>query len=79
MVLPIAEAALNGYRASCDQKQASLASSQYSYEQNLYGKLHAAQMASEMAAAAAVCDTKERQLKESVDALTAECAALRCR
>jgi hypothetical protein len=79
MVLPLAEAELNGHRASCEQKQQSLAASQYAYKQNLFGKTHAAQMASEMAAAAAVCDTKDRQLKEKVDALVAECATLGCR
>jgi hypothetical protein len=78
-LLPDAERDLREHRASCAEKQKSLASQQYIYRQNLYGKTHAAQIASEMAASAALCDTKDRELKERVDLLTKECAALHCR
>ncbi len=78
-VLPEAEQARVAHRAACEQKQKDLAAQQYAYRQNLYGKTHAAQIASEMAAAAAICETRDRELKEAVDALEKECAALQCR
>ena len=77
-LLPEAEMALTGNRAGCEQKQRDLAAEQYAYRQNLYGKVHASQIASEMAAAAATCDTKDRELKDRLDALAKECAALHC-
>jgi hypothetical protein len=77
--IPEAQVALTGHRAGCEQRQKELAASQYAYKQNLYGKTHAAQMASEMAAAAATCDTKDRELKDKLDALDRECATLQCR
>jgi hypothetical protein len=77
--LPEAEAALVKHSASCEQRQNELAASQYAYRQNLYGKTHAAQIASEMAAAAAKCDTKDRELQRNFDALAKECGDLRCR
>lgn len=77
--LPEAEVALTGHRADCERRQKDLAASQYAYRQNLYGKTHAAQIASEMAATAATCDTKDRELKDRLDALAKECATLRCR
>jgi hypothetical protein len=66
------------HKYACDQKQQSLRDSQYSMRQNLYGKTHAAQMASEMAAAAALCDTRDRELAESLQQLRDECLALQC-
>ncbi len=77
--LPEAEVALTSHRVACAQRQKELAASQYAYKQNLYGKTHAAQMASEMAAAAAMCDTKDRELQGKLDALGRECATLKCR
>src|SRR6185369_677856 len=74
-ILPDAEASLVKHRADCEQRQKELAASQYAYKQNLYGKTHAAQMASEMAAAAAKCDTKDRELKDFVDLAAKECCA----
>jgi hypothetical protein len=78
-LIPDAERALAQHRVSCAERQTKLSEQQYIYRQNLYGKTHAAQIASEMAAAAATCDTKDRELKDSVDALTKECVALKCR
>lgn len=78
-LLPNAEEARNSHRAGCAQRQKDLAAQQYAYQQNLYGKTHAAQIASEMAASAASCETRDRELKESLDALVNECTALRCR
>lgn len=73
---PQAKAVLDQHRKGCEREQKDLASGQYKYVQNLYGKTHASQMASEMAAASTRCDTKERELKERLDALKDECAAL---
>jgi hypothetical protein len=78
-LLPDAERAIAQHRQACADKQAQLSEQQYIYKQNLYGKTHAAQVASEMAAAAALCDTRDRELKESIDAFSKECAALKCR
>lgn len=78
-MLPLAETALNEHRKKCEQRQAALSSSQYAYQQNLYGKVHAAQIASEMAAEAATCDRKDRELKENLDLLVKECASIKCR
>lgn len=77
-LVPDAELALSQHRQACTQKQANLSEQQYIYKQNLYGKTHAAQIASEMAASAALCDTKDRELKDSLDALRKECVALKC-
>ena len=77
--VPQARGAVNQHRASCADKQKQLEASQYAYKQNLFGKTHAAQMASEMAAAAATCDTKDRQLTERLNALRKECETLKCR
>ena len=77
--VPQAEGAIERHRASCADKQSQLAASQYQYKQNLYGKTHAAQIASEMAAAASTCDTKDRELGERLSALRKECETLGCK
>jgi Domain of unknown function (DUF4124) len=71
-----AAGALDTHRRGCEQEQKNLSSEQYKYRQNLYGKTHAAQVASEMAAASARCDLKDRALKEQLEALKSECIAL---
>ena len=60
--VPGAWADIENHRGACDRMQAKLRAEQYKYEQNLYGKTHAAQMASEMAASAAQCDIRDREL-----------------
>lgn len=76
LFVPQAVAAVDMHRRGCEQEQKDLAAGQYRYVQNLYGKTHAAQMASEMAAASARCDTRDRELKEQLEALKSECSAL---
>lgn len=76
--IPQAKSATVQHRADCTAAQSKLDASKYAYKQNLYGKTHAAQVASEMAAAAAACETKDRELKENLDALSKECVALGC-
>ena len=74
--LPQSKSVLEQHRRGCEQEQKDLASGQFKYVQNLYGKTHAAQIASEMAAASARCDTKDRELKEQFEALRSECTGL---
>lgn len=77
-LIPSTRMAQDRHRANCERTQRDLQDEQYRYVQNLYGKTHAAQMASEMAAVAARCDTTNRELKAQLDALTAECNSLGC-
>lgn len=77
-LVPQARDALSKHQSDCAAKQRELADRQYEYRQNLYGKTHAAQMASEMAANASLCDTKQRDLKETLDTVQRECEALSC-
>lgn len=77
--VPQAEVAIERHRASCADKQSQLAAAQYQYKQNLYGKTHAAQVASEMAAAASACETRDRELGERLSALRKECETLGCK
>ncbi len=78
-LLPGAKAALAQHKQNCEATQARLSAQQYEYVQNMYGKVHAAQKASEMAAAAARCDMEERELARTVEKLTAECEATDCK
>lgn len=77
-IIPGARASLDQHRYQCKETQARLEAQKYKYVQNLYGKTHAAQVSSEMAAAAAACDTRDRELKEQLEAVEQECAALGC-
>ncbi|MBE2262247.1 MAG: DUF4124 domain-containing protein [Burkholderiaceae bacterium] len=76
--IPEAIAALELHRRDCEATQASLQASQYAYKQNMYGKVHAAQVASEMAAHAANCQRREAELKDNLAALRKECAQINC-
>lgn len=74
--VPGAEAAVQQNLSTCAAEQESLKNGQYRYVQNLYGKTHAAQMAAEMAAAASRCETRDRELRDRVERLKAECQKL---
>ncbi|MFV0678987.1 DUF4124 domain-containing protein [Ottowia sp.] len=74
--VPRARSAMYAHRDACKKQIADLDAGQYKYRQNLYGKTHAAQVASEKAAVSAQCDTKDRELKTNFDALLAECRSL---
>lgn len=76
LFVPQAAWAVDRHRRACEQEQSDLAAGQYKFRQNLYGKTHATQVASEMAAASARCETRDRELREQLDALKSECAAL---
>lgn len=75
-VVPEARAAIEAHRQACQQRLAVLRDEQYRYVQNLYGKTHAAQMASEMAAEASQCEMKERELGAALERALQECRAL---
>jgi len=77
-IIPNAQTERVRHRYQCNEQQKSLREQQYAYQQNLYGKTHAAQIASEMAAAAALCDTRDRELAENLQKLHDECVALQC-
>jgi len=77
-IVPSAVAALADHKQQCEQAQARMEAQQYRYVQNLYGKTHAAQVASEMAAAAALCVTKDRELRDALTVVQQECTALEC-
>lgn len=77
-LVPNAKSALARHKFQCAKAQQDLQSEQFRYVQNLYGKTHAAQIASEMAASAATCETRDRELREDLDRLRGECAQLDC-
>lgn len=71
--VPGADAAIHAHLQACKEEQERFEVSKRMYVQNLYGKTDAAQKASEQAAAAARCDTKDRDLRERAATLRAEC------
>lgn len=75
-IVPSARSNMYGHRDRCERQIADLKAGQYQYRQNLYGKTHAAQVASEMAAVSAQCDTRDRELTSNYRNLLAECKDL---
>lgn len=74
--VPRAEAAIQSHIAACQKEQADIEARKYRYVQNLYGKTDAAQAAAEQSAAAARCDTKDRDLRANAERLRRECIEL---
>lgn len=74
--VPSAEQAIRAHLQACKDEQERLERSKGEYVQNFYGKTDAAQKASEQAAAAARCDTKDRELRLRHEALRSECLRL---
>jgi hypothetical protein len=74
--VPGALNAIYAHMQACKEEQARLEAAKHVYVQNLYGKTDAAQRASEQAAAAGRCDTKDRELRARHEALRLECARL---
>ena len=64
---PISLKLIDQHRRNCEGEQTKLKAGQFAYVQNLYGKTTASQIASEMAAASARCDLKDRELKEQAE------------
>jgi hypothetical protein len=75
-LVPGAENAIWAHTQACKEEQARLEQAKGYYVQNLYGKTDAAQRAAEQAAAAARCDTKDRELREDFANVKAECRDL---
>ena len=75
-MVPRARTEMYAHRDQCRRTQEQLRADQYRYEQNLYGKTHAAQRASEMAAQSAQCDTRDRELTTAFTTLLGECKQL---
>ena len=76
IVVPDTRAAMYAHRDRCAAELKALKARQYEYVQNLYGKTHAAQIASEMAARSAQCDTQDRANRTQFDTVLAECVGL---
>lgn len=74
--VPAAASAIQVNINQCQEEQDRLERSKGQYVQNLYGKTDAAQKAAEQAAAAARCNTKDRELRERHALLLAECRKL---
>ncbi len=74
--VPGADFAIRSHLQACQAEQSRLERAKGAYVQNLYGKTDAAQKASEQAAAAARCDTKDRDLRAASAGLRAECQQL---
>lgn len=74
--VPRARSRAYAHRDDCKSRQDKLRAGQYEYRQNLYGKTHAAQVAAEIAAVAAQCDTKDRELVADHQRLLTECQGL---
>lgn len=74
--VPEARAGMYAHRDRCAAEQKALQARQYEYVQNLYGKTHAAQIASEMAAKSAQCDTQDRTNLTQFNTLLQECKTL---
>lgn len=74
--VPRARAATYAHRDECKRRQDTLRAGQYEYRQNLYGKTHAAQVAAEVAAVSAQCDTRDRELVADHLRILNECQGL---
>lgn len=74
--IPTATAAVAQNKATCEREMKAIEQDKYAYAQNLYGKTHAAQRAAEASSLAAKCNTKDRDLRDRVDALKNECVKL---
>lgn len=74
--VPAADNAVQAHLQACQNEQQRIEASKYAYVQNLYGKTHAAQVAAEQAAAAARCDTRDRELRAQAQRVRKECTDL---
>lgn len=74
--VPDADLAIRSHLQACKDEQDRLERAKGQYVQNLYGKTDSAQRASEQAAAAARCDTKDRDLRATAAAIRSECQQL---
>lgn len=71
-LIPRAMGALEAHVRKCAQERKAIEGSQYAYVQNLYGKTHAAQKASELVQHTLDCDRKAKELQDQIRTLEAE-------
>lgn len=76
LVLPRATKTLQNHQTYCRQQRAALEQSQYAYKQNLYGKTHAAQVASELVQLTMDCERKEKLHAAALQAVQQERSAV---
>jgi hypothetical protein len=74
--VPAADDAVLAHLKACKDEQIAIERGKFVYVQNLYGKTHAAQVAAEQAAAAARCDTRDRELRAQAQRIRKECTDL---
>ena len=72
LLIPRTRQALANLHTRCTQQRAALERSQYAYRQNLYGKTHAAQIASELVQLTLDCDREEKSLTRDLRSLERE-------
>jgi len=72
LLIPRASQALDQSRARCASQRTALERSQYAYKQNLYGKTHAAQIASEIVQLTLDCDREDKELTRTLRSLEHE-------
>jgi len=75
LLIPRAAQALDRHQLRCTQQRAAMERSQYAYRQNIYGKTHAAQMASEMVQLTLDCERDEKALRHTLRTLEQERSA----
>ena len=70
--IPDAEVAVQAHRKGCEQKQADLRARQGSANNNLAGATYLQSLATEMQAAATMCDARARELNVELDSMKKE-------
>ncbi len=75
-IIPDAVMAVDRHRARCDAEISSLQGKKRFANNNLAGATWEGSISGEMAALATRCDTQNRELREEVDRLRAECREL---
>lgn len=74
--IPYAQREMLAQRKQCDEQMKELSTRKLAANNNLAGATWEGSISQEMTAVATRCDTKDRQLKDSVESLRKECQAL---
>lgn len=72
LLIPRTRDALQKHLNDCARRRQQLEASQYAYQQNLYGKTHAAQVASELVQLSLDCNRTEQSIGYQLSELEAE-------
>jgi hypothetical protein len=75
-LVPLAEAEVTRHRAQCDKQLAALRAQKALANNNLAGATWEGSISGEMTAVATRCDTRNRELREDVERVLAECKKL---